>query len=105
MTKSNLEQLLEKYAKGELQGSAYEKLSRWLEVMHRHRVPGATFAMPDDERLYKLLISQKSTFEDIDAFRPYCFDPPSPFSNSWLQFTLSIVAIAAMIVATIFLKG
>ena len=105
MIKSNLEQLLEKYAKGELQGSAYDKLTHWLEVMHRHRVPGGTFAMPDDERLYKLLISQKSNFEDIEAFRPYSFDPPSPFSNSWLQFTLSIVTIAGMIVVTILLKG
>ena len=105
MTKTNLEQLLEKYVKGELQGSALEKLTRWLEVMRRQRVPGSTFAMTDDERLYKLLISNKSTFEDIDAFRPYSYDPPSPFSNSWLQFTLSLIAIVAMIVATFFLKG
>ncbi|HTF18222.1 MAG TPA: hypothetical protein VK658_09135 [Chryseolinea sp.] len=105
MTKSNLEQLLERYSKAELSGESYRKLQRWLEIMERHEVPGSTFALPDDERLYKLLISAKSTFEDIDAFRPYSFDPPSVFSKPWMQFTLSIVAIIGMIVATILLKG
>ena len=105
MTRSNLEKLLERYSKQDLSGESYRKLLRWLEVMERNRVPGSTFAQPDDERLYKLLISTKSTFEDIDAFRPYSFDPPSRFSNPWLQFTLTLVAITGMIVATILLKS
>jgi|SRR6478752_9086215 hypothetical protein len=105
MTKSNLEQLLEKYSQRELSGEAYGKLQRWLEVMEQKEVPGSTFALPDDERLYKLLISTKSTFEDIDAFRPYSFDPPSFFSYPWVQFFLAMAAIAGMIVATIFFKG
>ena len=105
MTKSNLEQLLEKYTRGELTGSTYDKLIRWLEVMERQQVPGSTFALPDDERLYKLLISRKSTFEDIDAFRPYSFDPPSRLSNPWLQLILTVVAIAGMIATTVYLKA
>ncbi|MEJ1238739.1 hypothetical protein WBG78_11450 [Chryseolinea sp. T2] len=105
MTKTNLEQLLERYLKGELDGEARDKLLRWLQVMEDNRVPGSTFAMPDDERLYKLLISSKSTFEDIDAFRPYSFDPPSFFSNLWLQFALSLAAIAGMIATVLILKG
>ena len=105
MTKSNLEQLLEKYSQEQLTGEAYGKLERWLEVMERKGVPGSTFALPDDERLYKLLISTKSTFEDIDAFRPYSFDPPSFFSNPWVQFLFASATIIAMIVGTIMIKG
>ena len=104
MSKSNLEQLLEKYVKGELHGSAQDKLIHWLEVMRRNRIPGATFALPDDERLYKLLMSMRSTGEDIEAFRPYSYDPPSPFSNSWLQLGISILAITTMVVGTVLLK-
>jgi hypothetical protein len=104
MTKSNIEKLLEKYTMEKLNAEALLKLQRWLEVMERHKVPGSTFALPDDERLYKLLISTKSTFEDIDAFRPYSFDPPSFFSNPWLQFALTLVAITGMIALTIILK-
>jgi hypothetical protein len=105
MTRSNLEKLLERYSKQDLSGESYRKLLRWLEVMERKRVPGSTFAQPDDERLYKLLISTKSTFEDIDAFRPYSFDPPSLFANPWVQFTLTIVTITSMVVATLLLKS
>ncbi|MGC3943184.1 MAG: hypothetical protein QM762_01380 [Chryseolinea sp.] len=105
MTKTNLEQLLEKYIKQELRGETSEKLTRWLQVMEEKRVPGSTFAAPDDERLYKILVSSKSTFEDIDAFRPYSFDPPSIFSNPWLQLTLTLTAIAGMIAVTILLKA
>jgi hypothetical protein len=105
MTRSNLEKLLERYSKQDLSGESYRKLLRWLEVMERNRVSGSTFSLPDDERLYRLLISAKSTFEDIDAFRPYSFDPPSLFSNPWVQFTLTLGAITGMIVATIVLKS
>jgi hypothetical protein len=105
MTKSNLEQLLEKYAMEKLDEETHVKLKRWLEIMEHHKVPGSTFALPDDERLYKLLISTKSTFEDIDAFRPYSFDPPSFFSNPWVQFVLTVVLITGMIVVTIILKS
>lgn len=104
MTKSNLEQLLEKYLKNELSGDAQKKLERWLEIMEKNKVPGNTFAMPDDERLYKLLVSSKSTFEDIDAFRPYSFDPPSPLANPWLQLALTLSIMAVMIATTIILK-
>jgi|GEM_PF-4907143 hypothetical protein len=105
MTKTNLEQLLEKYLKDELSGEAAEKLTRWLQVMEENRIAGSTFAMPDDERLYKLLVSSKSTFDDIDAFRPYSFDPPSAFSNPWLQLTLTLTTIVGMIAITILLKA
>lgn len=105
MNKSNLEQLLEKYAKGELSGAPYEKLLHWFGTMERYEVSGGKFALPDDERLYRLLISTKSTLEDIEAFRPYSYDPPSRFSNPWVQFCLSLAAIVAMIVTTSFLKG
>ena len=104
MTKSNLEQLLERYSKAELSGEVYRKLQRWLEIMERQGVRGSTFALPDDERLYKLLISTKSTFEDIDAFRPYSFDPPSVFSKPWVQFIITLILIAGMVLSTILLK-
>jgi hypothetical protein len=105
MTKSNLDQLLEKYARHELDGTAYAKLERWLEVMQRNKVPGRTFALPDDERLYRLLISSKSTMEDIEVFRPYSFDPPSRLSEPWVQVVISVMLIAGMIVTTLYLKS
>lgn len=105
MNKSNLERFLEKYLSGELSGESYRKLLRWLETMELNEVAGSTFSIPDDERLYRLLISTKSTFEDIDAFRPYSFDPRSMLTKPWVQFTLTLISITGMIVATRLLKG
>lgn len=104
MTKSNLEQLLEKYSMEALNDESRVKLLRWFETMERAQVSGFSFSRPDDERLYKLLVSKKSTLEDIDAFRPYSFDPPSPFSNPWVQFALTVASIATLIGLTLWLR-
>lgn len=99
-----MEQLLEQYAKGELGGDTCKKLEYWLETMERFKVSGGKFSLPDDERLYKLLTSTRSTFLDIEAFRPYSYESPSFFADPWVQCGASLLAIAAMIITTILMK-
>lgn len=99
-----MEQMLEKYVKGELTGYPRTKLLCWFDAMERHDVPGATFAVPDEVRLYRLLMSTKSTREDIDAFRPFSFDPPRWGSLPRHQLLVSSAIILAMVGVTLLLK-
>ncbi len=96
--------MLEKYVKGELTGHPGTKLLCWLDTMERYDIPGATFAVPDQVRLYRLLISTKSTAEDIDAFRPFSFDPPRWWSLPHHQLLVSSVLILTMVGVTLLLK-
>jgi ferric-dicitrate binding protein FerR (iron transport regulator) len=96
MEKSNLDQMLEIYLRGDLSASQLIKLDVWHTVMQTHKVEGRSFNRADEEALFHMITSESSTLDQIRSFRPYHYRHTPLLRKLRFQVMATLILILAI---------